>query len=444
MKFLTKKTAYISVNLVLAVMLMTSCAEYRIFPQETTEEGSAESLTLQYLKAYPILKASHYLILRDFEEKWQIEDFSISPENNGSKLSYTSSPTATGKGALGIYFAAPETTLIYKVIIDNWSKYNILLLPIFSNDDKLYFDIAIKDKEGKIYERSYLLTQGWNKLEIDLIEAADYIDLRKIDSIMFISRQMPKKPIYIDDIILVEHRKVLLTGADNDDLYAIKEGKYISIGVNGRFQLDFKDGIIKRWFDLEEDKDKKHNLCPYSGLGPFLKEPEEYTMKDVHTQVFLTESKMIKLTADFYSEDKSHPYKTITYKIKKSGSIPFIIEAKVDHKDARIDFALPLDPTADAIIGKINYPTDIEYALIRKAPPNQGVDLIIAIFPASYSQSISCKYIPNKEKNTLTVSFGISGLLEDTIYLEGILVLWPKDIDNITSAEKIIRESLTD
>ncbi len=432
------------------ILIFAGCVQHKTFTHKE-EIGNDKiispkfsSLTRQYLEAYPLLKNSTYLILRDFEEKWQIEEFKIQPQDGSSKIFYTDSPTATGKGAIGIYLHPPgPKSVIYELIIDDWYGYNILLCPVFSNQNNLKMDVIIKDNNNKEFREIHLLKPKWNKLKIDLEKAGKSINLKNVKQIEFRFPEVPTKPIYFDDFLLANYKENLIGefNGPKGEFFAIKQGKHIRIGVNRAFEIDFLAGTIVGWYDLTTDSFRTNNLCSEAGLGPFISHISRETSAKVHTKITQPSKNIVKLSAEFYTQDQKQPFRTITYNIHKNGNINFSIVTEIPGKYFELAFLVSAKKAFDGIIGKINYPVKLEYALFRRTGPTQGADMVAVIKPIN-SQPIKCKIF--KTQKELSAVFPIQNPLGSRVYIEGLIKIWPRDIDNLANAEKIVRKFIQD
>ncbi|NLE30407.1 MAG: hypothetical protein GX629_12135 [Phycisphaerae bacterium] len=178
------------------------------FSQSTTAMGT---LLDQQLAAYPILEDNVYLTLKNFEFVREVEGFSLfrgDGSNADPQLLYSASPTATGTGALGIAFdEVDDYVLVFDPPIRRWSAYNTLLLGIFIEEIQQKCDIEIADAAGKTIKIPFSLTQGWNKLQIDLDDVGRKIDIEKIETMRFSFRRIGDTRIFIDDLILIDDQK---------------------------------------------------------------------------------------------------------------------------------------------------------------------------------------------------------------------------------------------
>ena len=414
------------------ILILSGCSsQYRFFepsnksaiPESTLFTDELSSLSAQQFAAYPLLKYSSYLPLADFEKKWQLADFHLSRahgQNGRAKIFYTDSPTATGVGAMGIFFASTDDyTLTFNPIIQDWHQYNILLCAIFCNQNSQDIDIKITDKAGKMFRRKYRLQRKWNKLTIDLVSAGRYIDLTRIANVKFHFYQIGQTQLYIDDIILANHLHILSGDIDGKPgtMFVAKAGKRLRIGVNKRFELVFADGNIVGWFDLTTDKYRQNNLTAINGLGPriyqitdngkFLPLPPDKTLLSVHTSIVHISQRRVKIIADIFFGSSISGRKsdqTIIYDIRANGMIKIQICTISSSERLGVAFELDAQQGFDSIIGKIRNPlgssdSSIEYCLFRRMGKQQGADMLIAFKPfIKETGSVKCKLIKNAHR----------------------------------------------
>ncbi len=470
----------ISIAGICALIAIAGCStQYRIFKTEQKNaipgnlfNEDLNSLSAQQFAAYPLLKYSSYLPLADFEKKWQLEDFQLFRDNGQkgrAKIFYTDSPTATGLGAMGIFFASTDNyTLVFKPIIQNWHEYNILLCAIFCNQNSQDIAIEIIDQSGKTFTQRHQLKRNWNKLTIDLISAKRRIDTEHIELVKFHFYQVGQTQIYVDDIILAKHLHVLAGQIDGKagTLFVAKAGKRLRIGVNKRFELVFADGKIVGWYDLTTDKYRLNNLLPPNGLGPdiyqitsdgkFIPLPTGNTLLSVHTSILNINPRHIKIIADIYFGTKISGRKadqTIIYDLNTDGIIRMEICTASGSGLLGIAFSVDAQQGFDSVIGKIRNPkgpseSSIEYCLFRRMGKQQGADMLIAFKPFKKAAgSIKCKLIRQSESNEFSSSCLSAVLISQAstggCCMHGMLRIWPVNIDNLSNAERYVRKFIT-
>ena len=188
----------------------------------------------QQFAAYPMLEENPYLVLNDFERAEQLQDFPLPNTDNASRIFFSTSPAATGTGALGLSFGAKhDHGLVFTTLIRQWKAYNLFLCAIYTNEAQQDCEIGITDAAGKSYRHRDLLTKGWNKVQVDLDAARAVIDLGCVNKVDFSFPGSGPGPFYLDDLILVDYHKTFLGVADGPPgtLYAVQDGKRMSHSV---------------------------------------------------------------------------------------------------------------------------------------------------------------------------------------------------------------------
>ncbi len=452
------------------VMILAGCGtQYRIFDtgKESAVSGKIlpdelNTLTAQQFAAYPILEDSDFLTLADFEQKWQLEDFHLSRKSGQTgraKIFYTDSPTATGEGAMGIFFGTTDDyTVTFDMLIRNWNEYNVFLCAIFCNENYQNAAVELVDNAGHSFIRRYQLRRKWNKLMLDLVSAGKEINLKQIVKVKFHFYQVGQEQIYIDDLILAKHLKVLVgqIGGRPGTVFAAKAGRRLRVGVNGRFELVFAEGKIVGWYDLTTDKHRVNNLAPVGGLGPniyqvivggkFIPLPENNTLMSVHTSLIKVNANRIKIVADIYFGSKisgRNADQTITYYIGSDGMIKTEICTANGSDTLGVGFAVADGQGFDGIVGKIKNPSGppdshIEYCLFRRMGKRQGSDLLVAFKPfQNPAKSVECKLIGGRSNLSCVL---ISKAQPSGSCLTGMIRIWPINIDNIANAERYVRD----
>jgi hypothetical protein len=449
-------------------LLLVGCAQQ--IPQDeqspiVEQIGVQPMATLldQQMAAYPMLEDNAYLTLKSFESADELQDFNLirsgDQDSGESRIIYSASPTATGTGALGVAFGiVDDYSLIFNTPICRWKTYNLLFVAIFIDDSQASCEIELADTTGKTSRNSFLLTKGWNKLQIDLSDAAGTIDLDKVDRVKFSFYQIGNTKIFLDDLILVDYHKTLVgqeVGLPGK-IFAIRDGKRIRLGTNGRFEVVFYEGKLIAWYDLSTDRNRTNNLLPpdsrglelYQGMsdGRFDKIPTGDAVVTAHTQLTSdTEKGFMELTVENYfntPQGSRTPDQTLVYRIYSDGIILLDITASSETDQLGIGLAVADDQGFDAVIGKMKNPSSaqsrIEYTLFRRMGKKAGSDLLIAFKPwETPSRSVKCKVRPvSKAIQTLFTSDAKIGQNS----LQGMIRLWPADIDNISNAEKYIRK----
>ena len=67
---------------------------------------------------------------------------------------------------------------------------------------------------GKTTMIPFSLTQGWNKLQIDLTAVGKEIDLKNIAGMKFSFRRIGDTKLFLDDLILIDYQKMMTNKQD--------------------------------------------------------------------------------------------------------------------------------------------------------------------------------------------------------------------------------------
>ncbi len=453
-----KKHLFIS-GLVFCVL--TGCnTQYRRFETSSKPKLTRYStLSEQQAAAYPMLSDNEYLTLSDFEDKSQINEFNLSRENGAtgrSRIFYSSSPTATGIGAMGIFFGTRDNyTLSFDTPIGDFRGFNMLLCAMYLNDNRTDLRIELIDSGGKSFSQKYLLHKAWNKLEVDLGSAKNHLKLANVKEIKFHFTGAGNSTVFIDDILLVDYIKTLLGSIDGPEgkMFAVKDGKQFRIGAGRRFELVFSGGKIVGWYDLKTDSQRINNLAPAAGLGPVVYQnnlqliPPANTVVNVKTKISEAGQKHLRVRAELYFGKeirKGHPDQEITYDIFSDGVV--LLNYCTGSEGNKLGMCLSVDRSQgfEFVKGKIHNPegsrdSQLEYALFRRMGKRQGADLLFAVKPLKSNLSVKCTLLKSqggKVFHAVCVSKAEPG----KNCIKAMMRLWPVDIDNIGKAEQYARE----
>jgi len=446
----------IIIILIVALMGFNGCALQETSSPTTRPAGL---LSDQQIAAYSVLAECEYLVLADFEKASDLQDFSLARERGplgASKIFYGNSPTATGIGSMGLAMESQGAfSLTFDTLIRHWKDYNLFLLAVFSPDEMVNGAVRITDADGKSYSHQFLLQRGWNKLQIDLRTAGRSIGLDKISRVVLVFPQAGPAEFFLDDLILVNYRKVLL-GGENDPVgtvFAVQDGKRFHLGSTGRFELVFSEGGLIAWYDLSTDAARAQNLLPSSDAGIEILQaidkhlermPPANTLVNVHTTLSaLGPRRMLFSTEHYFGEPdpRLQPDQTFTWRIDADGQILLDIRTSSSADRLAVDFAVAPSRGFEPVIGKLRNPNGpaenrIEYVLFRRMGNRPGADLLMAFKPWKLeSLPVSCTVQNDRVRFTGEARTGIN-------VLHGLLRVWPADIDHLGNAEIHVRKFL--
>jgi hypothetical protein len=419
----------------------------------------------QQLLAYPMLEDNTYLTLKNFESADDLADFGLvragGQDAGESKLLYSASPTATGTGALGISLGVlDDYTLIFDTPIRRWKDYNLLFCAIFIDETKASCEIELADGTGKSGKMPFLLTQGWNKLQIDLSDLAGKIDMNDVSRMKISFYQIGGTKVFIDDLILIDYHKSLVGHPDGagGTRYAVREGKRIRVGACGRFEVVFNDGKLIGWYDLGSDRERTNNLLPAGSQGVeilqgmsdgnFEKIPMGDAMVSSRAQFTAIASGQMELKVEnYFGSHDGDADQQFVYHIFPDGLILVDITAQSETDRLGLSLGVADDQGFDAVIGKMKNPavkseTRVEYGLFRRMGKRAGADMLLAFQPWESGGALQCKLSRNqKGHGGLRAIFTGDARIGQNV-LHGMIRVWPANIDNLGNAEKYIREFL--
>ncbi len=138
-------------------------------------------------------------------------------------------------------------------LIRDWRGYAVLLFSIHGPPEgvRLVFSVNSGTDVPLHWSRTVSATPGWNLYRIDLAELGVHVDLSDIRCLTW-KLDGPAAPVelYLDDIILADNT-AFLPGMDppirEGALYVFEQGCRAHVGVGGRFELAFADGLIVAW-----------------------------------------------------------------------------------------------------------------------------------------------------------------------------------------------------
>jgi len=449
-------------------LLQTSCGPSVGQFQTAVPGGQVYgSLFLQQVAAYPLLEESEmFTVLCDFETADQVEYFELTRSSGalGEACIFDSgSPTGTGKGALGVRFTdRADYTLVFTPNIKRWVGNNLWEIAIYSQEDQVKCAIELTGGRDNNYARTYLLRRGWNKLQIDLTGAAGQIALSQVKRVTFTFEEIGESIVCLDDLILLQHAKPIVGTPDGPSgkLYAVRQGRRIRIGASKRFELVFFNGKIVEWYDLASDTKRINNLAPAGGLGPFLYEldaagtraaiPAADTVTSVHSQVSSRPGgTKVKLAAEVFfgaGQQSGRPAdQTFTYTISGDGTVDLRFHVGTAAKKLAVEFAVAGDRGFDAKVGRIRNRlgpsgSTIEYGLLRRMGAKAGSDLLVVFRPwkAGYLP-VGCRVPSSGGQVPLRIAIE-SEAEQGGNYLEGLMRIWPTDIDHLGNAERYVRD----
>jgi len=432
---------------VLMIMIINGCQ--KILTVDGTKSGT---LSDRQLAAYPMLDENAYLVLKDFESPAQLDDFTLNRKNGRSRIFQSESSSATGTGSLGLSLdTVGDYTLAFTTPIQRWADYNLFLYAVFSNTDQSAV-IELKDTAGKSFLHKFQLhKKSWNKLDVDLGEAGEHIDLNCVNQVLFHFEKTGQTKLFLDDLILVDYRKQVrgLVDGPAGSLYSLIDGRQIRVGANGRFELVFYKNKLIAWYDLSTDRPRSNNLLDPSANGVEI--VQIATLRNAHIQTALTgtdKDQNVKITIMGEYPNGFPANQIVTYHIHPDGLILLSITQNSKSNQLGIGVTVNKNRGFDAVIGKIRNPAGnsadnrIEYAIFRRIGKRPGADLLIAFKPwKNENLPIRCQLRKNQGTQGMQAMFvSQANIGENSI--QGMMRVWPPDIDHLGNAEIYVRKFL--
>jgi hypothetical protein len=265
-------------------------------------------------QTYPELAAGRFVSLAHFETPAQAELFRVVNADGETarqpqpEISVVRARNETGSGGLAAFLEAPERALRLDAVrsdrlalIRDWSEYALLVFSLYGPPagQQLRFTIAAGPEQQQRFERVIAVPPGWTTFRFDLAEVGEAIDLANVQYLAWEPADPAARNVelYVDDVVLTDNTRYLQgePEAPDEQLFVYEQGRRIHVGVAGRFELAFRDGLITGWFgpaatdatpraaapraiDFPADRDEatddttpafpRLNLTVGAGLGP--------------------------------------------------------------------------------------------------------------------------------------------------------------------------------
>jgi hypothetical protein len=250
-------------------------------PLRAEREEGLSPVLVRMRDTYADLRSGPFISLADFESPGQARLFRIAGAGDAEdgrqqpSISVLRSRNETGAGGLRVRLHAPGDRLLFDgerseelALVRDWRGYALLLVSIHGPPDGLLLEFCVQSgTEAPIHwTRTIHAAAGWNLFRFDLAEIGAQVDLADVRALAWRAPRIDAPvEIFLDDIILVDNQRHLLgEDAADGDLYVFERGRGTYVGVRGRFELAFRDGLIVAWTAGTED-----NLTVATGLGPF-------------------------------------------------------------------------------------------------------------------------------------------------------------------------------
>lgn len=220
-----------------------------------------------FTRAYADLRHGSFRILADCNAPAQAAWFRTL-DAAGSETPVQPAITArhsrdeTGAHALEATFASVGDRLVFdgsradpQSWTPDWTPYHLLLMSVRGPRDGVTFELILESRGHRSARRTLFARPGWNLYRLDLLDFAEDVDLADVATLSWrIMNAATPVQLVIDDLILADNTRMLLgrgaspgAGASEGDLYAYLRGRRLVVGAAGRFELVFRDGLIRRW-----------------------------------------------------------------------------------------------------------------------------------------------------------------------------------------------------
>jgi hypothetical protein len=233
-------------------------------------------------KRYPDLWTGRFAVLADFEDPAHASIFCLDPPTDDElRLDPAGGIVETGGGALRVELSGSARLVADArngrdwTLKRDWRPYDLLLMSIFAPapDVQLDFAVVAGRNEDEVEARSLIpLQTGWNLVRLDLSEAGDILPLDDIQQVRWsVAGRTGRTPLVFDDLILASNRRMVFgdESAGRGQLFVVQEGRRITVGSAGRFDVSFANGQIVRWHALDRDASRRNNLVGRGAtLGP--------------------------------------------------------------------------------------------------------------------------------------------------------------------------------
>lgn len=218
-------------------------------------------------QTYPELAAGRFVSLAHFETPAQAELFRVvdaageTARQPQPEISVIRARNETGSGGLAAFLDAPERALRLDAVrsdrlalIRDWSEYALLMFSLYGPPagEQLRFTIAAGPEQQQRFERVIAVAPGWTTFRFDLAEVGEALDLTNVRYLAWepVDRAARDVELYVDDVVLTDNTRYLQGEPETFDerLFVYEQGRRLHVGVAGRFELAFRDGMIAGWY----------------------------------------------------------------------------------------------------------------------------------------------------------------------------------------------------
>lgn len=266
----------------LAALLWLAAVGCELPPTQEGDPAAGLPPVLERIRrAYPELASGRFVALATFESAQEVELLRVVDASGESQareqpwINLLRAREESGVGGLTATLKEPGDALLFDGVrsqrlslLRDWRPWSLMLMEMFapSQGQTLQFAIESGSDAPLCWSRTLRLSPGWNLLRFDLAEIGEEIDLSDVRRLIWRApREAGPLDLTLDNLILADNTQTLLERDDSRPrLYAFRQGRRIHVGVMGRFELAFSDGVISRW-----EAGEGQNLTVRSGLGPW-------------------------------------------------------------------------------------------------------------------------------------------------------------------------------
>jgi hypothetical protein len=188
-------------------------------------------------------------------------------------------PTVTSAGAAAtlaagqsLAFAAVDANPDAPTDPSDWSSFSIVSLRVhLSRDASLQILIRSgADGVSTLQSRIRTVPAGWSTLRFDLESAGPLLDRRRVRSVLVRSMSTEPVEVTVARILLSGESRTWLDPEPrrDGDLYVTEMAARIRVGAVGRFELEFKGGVISRCDIMRQSDGQFEERCGPFPLGP--------------------------------------------------------------------------------------------------------------------------------------------------------------------------------
>lgn len=283
-----------------AVACVTGC-QFPAGGSRSVEDKSSGPAEIARLRAaYPDLQHGDVAVLSACQTPADVALFRLVPrfaaveDSPRPALSDQVSRARTGGRSLRFTLNDPEDALWFDLPRDDggtiprdWRPYAVLVFSVHAPPTGVLLEFAVHAgvDGAQRWSASRYIKPGWNLLRFDLDAIADEIDLSTVRELSWRGLGIVEPAeLHLDDLALADNTHHLLPASDApDEMNVYSRGRRVYVGVAGRFEVGFSDGLLTAW----RDPSRRVNLTVSTGLGPWpLALPADWPLPDAPPRLY--------------------------------------------------------------------------------------------------------------------------------------------------------------